>query len=112
MTQIQLQAQKAIDLTNLQAAGRQAARLKLDKGTYTVALSTDVSFHCRRAPCNQVVLFNTNPVQTGLLYSVVSPQQSVEIAVKSDNTPVFAFLVDQLGTFDNRGSATVTFTKQ
>ena len=111
MTQIQLQAKKAIDLTNLQAAGRQAARLKLDKGTYTVALSTDVSFHYRQAPCNQVLLFNSNPVQDGLPYAIVSPQQSVQIEVKSDNTPVFAFLVDQMATFDNIGSATVTFTK-
>jgi hypothetical protein len=81
-------------------------------GEYAISASVNVNFHNDELPLSQAMIFNTAPLETGnsyMWYLVVS-NGSGATAQLTQGCPVYVFLVDQVDSTDNTGTASVTFT--
>jgi len=83
-------------------------------GEYLVQASVSVNFHFQELPLRQVFLFSTAPLTTGDSYKwyfAVGSGSGSGITIKlSANKPIYVFIVDQVDSADNTGTASVTFT--
>ena len=81
-------------------------------GEYAISANVSVNFHGSQLPLSQALIFNTAPLATGnsyMWYLVVSNGNGATAQLTANN-PVYVFLVDQVDSTDNTGSAIVTFT--
>jgi hypothetical protein len=111
-TKITINANSAINLTNISESGSGATLVNLTTGKYAVTLSEDTMKFGGNAYIQQVILFNTTPLKDGEYekwFYTVNTSEGTVIKVDGDY-PVYVFIVDQLSVSDNSGSATVTFT--
>ncbi|MGA8134245.1 hypothetical protein HX870_10100 [Pseudomonas gingeri] len=113
-TQITINANSAINLTNISESGSGATPVNLATGKYAVTLSDDtMKFNSGSSVyIQQVILFNTTPLKDGNYekwFYTVNTSEGAVIKVDGDY-PVYVFIVDQIQVSDNSGSATVTFT--
>ncbi|QOZ84239.1 MULTISPECIES: hypothetical protein [Chromobacterium] len=110
--QLTIQGTGAINLSNISAGGS-APSIKLPSGKYAVTLTSDVNYHDGSPVfCQQAILFNCAPLNTGdyeKWFYVLNTTEGCIIKAE-ENQPVYAFIVDQVNSADNTGSATVTFT--
>ncbi len=108
---ITLKGTDAINLSDI-AQGGTAKSLTLSPGKYAVNLESTVKFHDSVYDLDQVVLFNTAPLETNnseRWYFVVNSSQGIQISVE-ENEPVYAVILDQVTSADNKGSLKVTFS--
>jgi hypothetical protein len=100
----------AINLTDMKGAH---SYTPTDDGIYAVTLESDVTYSYFNAPLNQAFVFNTAPLDTAdsdKWNFVISVKQGVTVTGKKGK-PIYVFLVDQVNSLDNMGTATITFTK-
>lgn len=100
----------ALNLTNI--AGIQPFT-PIEDGTYAVTLTSNITCHSGAASLNQVLLFNTAPLETDdseKWYFTVDVNQGAIISGKTGR-PIYAFLVDQSSAVDNTGKIDIKFTK-
>lgn len=83
-------------------------------GEYLVQANVSVNFHLDKLPLRQAFLFSTAPLTTGDSYKwyfAVGSGSGSGITIKlTANNPIYVFIVDQVDSTDNTGTASVTFT--
>ena len=111
---VTLNGKDAINVTKL-GGEEKVTSVLLPTGSYSVTMTSDLTFAKGAYPCKQAILFNTANVVSGnrsgmgWYYAINSESTRFGIDVIA-NQPVYIVLVDQLGSDDNHGSASVTFT--
>lgn len=107
---VTLQGTQALNLTN-HAQNTQIFTPTVS-GEYAISANVNVNFHLSQLPLSQAFIFNTAPLATGnsyMWYLVVSNGNGVTAQLTAGN-PVYVFLIDQVDSTDNTGTASVTFT--
>ena len=100
----------AVNVTDLNN-GATVPSVQLKAGQYAVTLDSTVTFRGNALPGNQVVLFSTDPINSGKdskWYFTISTETGITISTQEGCT-VYVLLLDQLDTADNEGEATITF---
>ena len=101
------------DAINFSGMSNVKSFIPSEDGEYAVQSKSTVFYHHGDFPLHQVLIFNTAPLNTGdseKWYFSVSNKQGITVTGKAGK-PIYVFLVDQVSSTDNTGSATVTFTK-
>jgi hypothetical protein len=109
---VTLNGTQAFNLTN--HSGNVTKFTPPQDGEYLVQANVSVNFHLQKLPLRQVFLFSTAPLTTGDSYSWYFAVGSgggngITIQLTMGN-PIYVFLVDQVDSTDNTGTASVTFT--
>ncbi|AXT47753.1 hypothetical protein [Chromobacterium rhizoryzae] len=110
--QLKLLGTDAINLSKITDGGT-APSIKLPKGKYAVTVTSDITYNVGSSVfCQQVILFNCAPLNTGEYEKWFYTPNTTEgcIINAEENQPIYAFIVDQVNSQDNGGSAIVTFT--
>lgn len=110
-TSVTIQATSAINLTSIPS---NVITVNLPAGKYAVTLANDSMKYNSGSQVyiQQVILFNTAPLETANYekwFYTVNTSEGTVISV-AQNQPVYVFIVDQITSDDNSGSANVNFT--
>lgn len=100
----------ALNLTNVEGI---QPFTPIEDGTYAVTLTNNIACHSGATSLNEVLLFNTAPLETDdpeKWYFTVDVNQGAIISGKVGR-PIYAFLVDQSSAANNAGKIDIKFTK-